>query len=396
MPERNRHNSSSHHHEPSSLRNNGIYIVGDTKIIVQNSGSMGCDVILTPGAEKTGGFNTALFFLRHPRRFLTNIRHHMQKDGALLTCGCGTETIKYYDAPHERKPHASSGSGSLCLNTNTDDGRTDTGDNKTEKGNSRRHRRRSSHRRRARSSSASTQRHHDQVSALPAPHLGTIGAPAIIQQVHVMNGDVRGATLAEQQSCSQSGRPGAPRHRAVNSYAPIAEGLPIPDHESAQPVAYRSNHLKNDKNDGKTSTRDNEVETASRHGRRRRSSRRSRGRSSPDSTQRRHNERQPLPPLHLSITNMQAQNKSSSQSRRSSIQPPRAVFPHAPIPEDLQVPDCGYAQSIAHDDPRSQDQQQENILDRFQEPVKSYRILPSSASHTSRVTENPWTSLEPR
>jgi len=237
MPERNRQTSLSHLHEPSSLRNNGIYIVGDTKIIVQNSGSMGCDVLLTPGSEKGGRLDTALFLLRHPRRCLSQLRNHMQEDGTLLTCGDGMEMAESSDVPHESGRHGRPASGCHCVNNSTEIGRSANEDNETERISSQKHRRRSSRRRRGRSSSVSTQRHHDKMPASPAPYPWTMLAPAIVQEVHVMNGDVRGATPAEQQSHSRSRRPSALLPRAVHPYAPAAEVPPIPDHVFAQPAA---------------------------------------------------------------------------------------------------------------------------------------------------------------
>ena len=235
MPERNRHTSSSHRHEPSSFRNNGIYIAGDAKIVVQNSVSMGCDVLLTPGSEKGGRLNAALYLLRHPRRSLSQLRHHMQEDGTLLTCGYGPEMIEPSDIPHER--HGRPASGCHCLNNSTEIGRPANEDNETERSSSQKHRRRSSRRRRGRSSSVSTQRCHDKMPALPAPYSWTMIAPAMIQEVHVMNGDVRGAAPAEQQPRSRSRRPSAPRPHAVHPYVPAPEDLPIPDHVFAQPAA---------------------------------------------------------------------------------------------------------------------------------------------------------------
>jgi len=237
MPERNRQTSLSHLHEPSSLRNNGIYIVGDTKIIVQNSGSMGCDVLLTPGSEKGGRLDTALFLLRHPRRCLSQLRNHMQEDGTLLTCGDGTEMVESSDVPHESGRHGRPASGCHCLNNSTEIGRPANEDNETERSISQKHRRRSSRRRRGRSSSVSTQRHHDKMPASPAPYPWTMVAPAIIQVVHVMNGDVRGATPVEQQSHSRSTRPSAPPPRAVHPYVRAPEALPIPEQVFAKPAA---------------------------------------------------------------------------------------------------------------------------------------------------------------
>jgi len=236
MPERIRHTSSSHRHEPSSFRNNGIYIVGDTKIVVQNSGSMGCDVLLTPGSEKGGRLNTGLFLLRHPRQCLSQLRHHMQEDGTLLTCGYGTEMIEPSDVPHERRPHETSANGCHCSNNGTEDGRSGTGDHETRRASRHGHISRSSRRRRGRSSPASTQRHHDEVPALPAPHLGTICAPAIIQEVHVMNGDLRRSTPAEQQSYSLSRKSNNRPSRAAHSHAPIREHPAVQDRfEDASP-----------------------------------------------------------------------------------------------------------------------------------------------------------------
>lgn len=55
MLEAKRRTSSSRHRQHTSIRNDGIYIIGDTEIVVKNSGYMGYDTAPTHGPPRSEG-----------------------------------------------------------------------------------------------------------------------------------------------------------------------------------------------------------------------------------------------------------------------------------------------------------------------------------------------------
>ena len=139
MLEAKRRTSSSRHRQHTSIRNDGIYIIGNTDIVVKNSGYMGYDTAPTHGPPRSGRLSTALFFLCHPVRCLAQLQHHMQEDGTMHMCQGGTGMIDSGWVRSEGRRHGRLEKSSCPSKHRTEVERADAVDNGSQRSRRRRH-----------------------------------------------------------------------------------------------------------------------------------------------------------------------------------------------------------------------------------------------------------------
>ena len=164
MPDSKRRTSSSRHRQHTSIRNDGIYIVGDTEIVVKNSGYMGYDTAPTHGPPRSGRLSTALFFLCHPIRCLAQLQHHMQEDGTMHMCQGGTGMIDSDWVRSEGRRHGRFEKSSYPSKHRKEIKRADPVDNGSQRARHRRHGRHPSRHSHDSSSTEGISSHHDEVS----------------------------------------------------------------------------------------------------------------------------------------------------------------------------------------------------------------------------------------
>lgn len=165
MPDSKRRTSSSRHRQHTSIRNDGIYIIGDTEIVVKNSGYVGYDTAPTHGPPRSGRLSTALFFLCHPVRCLAQLQHHMQEDGTMHMCQGGTGMIDSGWVRSEGRRHGRLEKSSCPSKHQTEVERADAVDNSSQRARHRRHGRHPSRHSHDSSSTEGISSHRDEVSA---------------------------------------------------------------------------------------------------------------------------------------------------------------------------------------------------------------------------------------
>lgn len=164
MPDSKRRTSSSRHRQHTSIRNDGIYIIGNTDIVVKNSGYMGYDTAPTHGPPRSGRLSTALFFLCHPVRCLAQLQHHMQEDGTMHMCQGGTGMIDSGWVRSEGRRHGRLEKSSCPSKHRTEVQRADAVDNGSQRARHRRHGRHPSRHSHDSSSTEGISSHRDEVS----------------------------------------------------------------------------------------------------------------------------------------------------------------------------------------------------------------------------------------